>query len=44
MGRYDGIIIFEAPDVKKAINFAAAVGFTTDYMAETLTAIPAKEF
>jgi len=30
--------------VKAAINFAADVGFTTDYLAETLTAIPAKEF
>jgi uncharacterized protein with GYD domain len=44
MGRYDGIILFEAPDAKKAINFAADVGFTTDYLAETLTAIPAREF
>jgi uncharacterized protein with GYD domain len=44
MGRYDGVIIFEATDVKAAINFAADVGFTTDYSVETLTAIPAKEF
>ena len=44
MGRYDGVIIFEATDAKTAINFAADVGFTTDYLAETLTAIPAKEF
>ena len=44
MGRYDGVIIFEASDAKTAINFAADVGFTTDYLAETLTAIPAKEF
>ena len=44
MGRYDGMILFEAPDVKKAINFAADLGFTTGYLAETLTAIPAKEF
>ena len=40
MGRYDGVIIFEASDAKTAINFAADVGFTTDYLAETLTAIP----
>ena len=44
MGRYDGVIIFEASDAKTAIRFAADVGFTTDYLAETLTAIPAKEF
>ncbi len=44
MGRYDGVIIFEASDAKTAIRFAADVAFTTDYLAETLTAIPAKEF
>ena len=43
MGRYDGIIIFEAADAKTAIRFAADVGFTTDYSVETLTAIPAKD-
>ncbi len=44
MGRYDGVILFEASDARTAIRFAADVGFATDYMAETLTAIPAKEF
>jgi len=43
MGRYDGVIIFEASDTKTAIRFAADVGFTTDYSVETLTAIPAKD-
>jgi uncharacterized protein with GYD domain len=43
MGRYDGVIIFEATDAKTAIRFAADVGFTTDYSVETLTAIPAKD-
>ena len=43
MGRYDGVIIFEASDAKTAIRFAADVGFTTDYSVETLTAIPAKD-
>jgi len=43
MGRYDGVIIFEAVDAKTAIRFAADVGFTTDYSVETLTAIPAKD-
>ena len=43
LGRYDGVILFEAPDVKTALNFAADVGFTTDYSVETLTALPAKD-
>ena len=42
-GRYDGVIIFEAPDAKKAMNFVMEVGFATDYTVETLTAVPAKE-
>jgi len=42
-GRYDGIIIFEAPDVKTAMSFVMQVGFATQYTVETLTAIPAKE-
>ena len=43
MGRYDGVIIFEATDAKTAIRFAADVGFTTEYSVETLSAIPAKD-
>ena len=43
LGRYDGVIIFEAPDANKAMNFVMATGFATDYTVETLTAIPAKE-
>jgi len=42
-GRYDGVIVFEAPDVKTAMNFVLETGFTTEYTVETLTAIPAKE-
>jgi len=42
-GRYDGVIIFDAPDAKTAMNFVMETGFTTDYAVETLTAIPAKE-
>ncbi len=42
-GRYDGIIVFEAPDAKTAMNFVMETGFATDYTIETLTAIPAKE-
>ncbi len=42
-GRYDGLIVFEAPDVKTAMNFVMETGFATDYTVETLTAVPAKE-
>jgi uncharacterized protein with GYD domain len=43
LGRYDGLIVFEAPDANKAMNFVMATGFATDYTVETLAAIPAKE-
>lgn len=43
LGRYDGVIIFEAPDVKAAMKFVMQTGFATDYTVETLTAIPVKE-
>ena len=43
LGRYDGVIVFEASDAKAATNFAMATGFATEYTTETLTAIPAKE-
>jgi len=42
-GRYDGVIIFEAPDAKTAMSFVMQIGFATNYTVETLTAIPAKE-
>ncbi len=42
-GRYDGIIIFEAPSTKEAMDFAMKVGFATHYTMETLTAVQAKE-
>lgn len=42
-GRYDGIIIFEALDEEKAMNFVMQVGFATDYAVETLTAISIKK-
>jgi uncharacterized protein with GYD domain len=42
-GRYDGVIVFEASDVKMAMNFAMETGFSTEYGVETLTVIPAKE-
>jgi len=42
-GCYDGMIVFDAPDVKTAMNFVMETAFATDYTVETLTAIPAKE-
>ena len=43
LGRYDGVVVFEAPDVKTAINFAMETGFATDYTMETLSAVPVKD-
>ncbi len=42
-GCYDGMIVFDAPDVKTAMNFVMETAFATDYTVETLTAIAAKE-
>jgi len=42
-GRYDGMIVFEAPDAKTAMSFVMETGFATDYSVETLTALPAEE-
>ncbi len=42
-GRYDGIIIFEAPDERAAMNFVMETGFATGYTMETLIVVPAKE-
>ncbi len=42
-GRYDGVILFEAPDTKTALNFVMETGFATDYTIETLSAVPVKE-
>ena len=42
-GRYDGVILFEAPDAKTALNFALEIGFATDNVIETLSAVPVKE-
>jgi uncharacterized protein with GYD domain len=43
LGRFDGMILFEAPDVRTAMGFVMETGFTTDYTVETLTAIPAQD-
>jgi uncharacterized protein with GYD domain len=42
-GRYDAIIIFEAPDEKAAMKFVMETGFSTQYTVETLVAVQAKE-
>ena len=42
-GRYDGVIVFEAPDPKTAMDFVMEIGFATDYTIETLTAVLAEE-
>lgn len=41
-GRYDGLIIFEAPTAETAMDFAMKIGFATHYTMETLTAVDAK--
>ncbi len=42
-GRYDGVIVFEAPDMKTAMDFVMETGFATDYTMETLTVVQATE-
>ena len=43
LGRYDGVIVFEAPDPNTAMNFVMETGFATEYTVETLIAVPAAE-
>jgi uncharacterized protein with GYD domain len=42
-GTYDGVVVFEAPDPKKAMDFVVDIGIQTGYVIETLGAVPAKE-
>lgn len=42
-GRYDGIVVFEAPNEEAAMKFVMETGFSTQYATETLVAVPAKE-
>ena len=42
-GRYDVVIIFEAPNEKSAMKPVMKTGVSTEYTAETLIATPAKE-
>jgi len=41
-GRYDGAILFEAPDLRTAKDFILRAA-THTYKTETLTALPAEE-
>lgn len=41
-GRYDGAILFEAPDLRAAKDFILRAA-TSLYKTETLTALPAEE-
>ena len=42
-GRYDGIVVFEAPNEREAMKFVMETGFLTQYTLETLVAVSAKE-
>jgi len=42
-GRYDGAVMFEAPDEVTAMKFIMETGFATQYTVETLIAVPTKE-
>ena len=42
-GRYDGVIIFEAPDERTAMKFVMETGFATQYTMETLVAVSAED-
>jgi len=42
-GRYDGVVVFEAPNPKTAMSFVLDIGIETGYIVETLSAVPAKE-
>lgn len=40
-GKYDGVMIFEAPDEGTAMSFIMETCFATEYTMETLVAVPA---
>lgn len=42
-GRYDGAVLFEAPDLRRAKEFVLKIATPSVYRTETLTAIPAEE-
>jgi uncharacterized protein with GYD domain len=42
-GKYDAMIIFEAPNERTAMNFVMETGFATQYIMETMIVVPAEE-
>lgn len=42
LGRYDNVIIFDAPTAETAMNFVMQIGFETGYTVETLLTVQAK--
>ncbi len=42
-GKYDTMIVFEAPDERTAMNFVMETGFATEYTMETMIVVPAEE-
>ncbi len=42
-GRYDGILVFEAPNEREAMKFVMETGFSTQYTVETLVAVSVNE-
>jgi uncharacterized protein with GYD domain len=42
-GKYDSMIVFEAPNEQTAMNFVMETGFATQYTMETMIVVPAKE-
>jgi uncharacterized protein with GYD domain len=42
-GKYDAMMIFEAPNERTAMNFVMETGFATQYTMETMIVVPAEE-
>lgn len=42
-GKYDAMIVFEAPNEQTAMNFIMETGFATQYTMETMIVVPAEE-
>lgn len=40
IGRYDGAILFEAPDEREGMNFILKIGIPGGFRMETLVAVP----
>jgi uncharacterized protein with GYD domain len=42
-GKYDAMIMFEAPNEQTAMNFIMETGFATQYTMETMIVVPVEE-